>query len=78
MSDEDINISVLIVLQQFVYRFCNWLLIFGNFIPISLLVTLEMVKFMQAMFINRDKKMVCKETGITTTCNTSNLNEELG
>jgi len=42
------------------------------------MVTLEMVKFMQAMFMNRDKKMVCKETGIQTTCNSSNLNEELG
>ena len=26
-------------------RFGNWILMFGNFVPISLLVTLEMVKF---------------------------------
>jgi phospholipid-transporting ATPase len=29
----------------FAIRFGNWFLIFGNFIPISLLVTLEFVKF---------------------------------
>lgn len=28
-----------------VVRFGNWILIFTNFVPISLLVTLELVKF---------------------------------
>ena len=35
----------------------NWTLILGNFIPISLLVTLEMVKFFQALIINKDKDL---------------------
>ena len=32
----------------------TWILIFTNFVPISLLVTLEVVKFWQAIFISWD------------------------
>ena len=46
--------------------------------PISLMVSLEMVKFWQGKIINKDKKMEDKETGIPSHVNSSNLNEELG
>jgi len=59
-------------------RFGNWMIIFSNFVPISLLVTLEMVKFIQGMIINRDPEMVHKLSNTPTTVQTSNLNEELG
>ena len=39
------------VITAFFIRFGNWLLLFGNFVPISLLVTLEMVKFFQGKMI---------------------------
>lgn len=32
----------------------TWILIFTNFVPISLLVTLELVKFWQALFMEKD------------------------
>jgi phospholipid-transporting ATPase len=32
----------------FFLRFGNWILIFGNFVPISLIVTVETVKYLQA------------------------------
>jgi len=32
----------------------SWILIFCNFVPISLLVTLEMVKFFQGTFMEND------------------------
>jgi phospholipid-transporting ATPase len=35
----------------------TWILLFTNFVPISLLVTLELVKFLQAMFIAYDADM---------------------
>lgn len=35
----------------------TWFLIFVNFVPISLLVTLETVKFFQAFFIQWDLRM---------------------
>ncbi|WAQ97991.1 AT8A1-like protein [Mya arenaria] len=41
-------------------------------------VTLEMVKFIQAIFINWDMDMYCEETDTPAMARTSNLNEELG
>ena len=35
----------------------SWILIFCNFVPISLLVTLEMVKFFQGSFMDMDVEM---------------------
>ena len=49
-----------------------------NFVPISLIVTLEMVKFIQAYFINVDVMIFDEERGIETKVQSSNLNEELG
>jgi P-type E1-E2 ATPase len=52
--------------------------IYRNFVPISLLVTLEVVKFLQAIFISFDINMVDMATGNTAGVQASNLNEELG
>jgi len=38
-------------------KMCTWILIFTNLVPISLLVSLELVKFWQAMFMSYDKSM---------------------
>lgn len=61
-------------------RMGNWLIIFQNFVPISLIVTLEMVKLFQGVFISKDKKMIFHEKveNIPVTVQTSSLNEELG
>jgi phospholipid-transporting ATPase len=62
-------------------RLGNWILMFGNFVPISLLVTLEMVKFIQAIIIAKDHEyMTSYANGLVTPCvvQSSNLNEELG
>ena len=62
----------------FFTRLGNWLLIFANIIPISLMVSLESVKFMQAKIIAKDPKMESAETKIKCEVQSSNLNEELG
>ena len=49
-----------------------------TFVPISMVVSLDLVKVFQGMFIMTDNEMVALETNIRTTVNTSNLNEELG
>lgn len=49
-----------------------------NFVPISLIITLEMVKFIQAFFINVDAMIFDEERGIEAKVQSSNLNEELG
>nr|XP_053653910.1 phospholipid-transporting ATPase IF-like isoform X2 [Cherax quadricarinatus] len=56
----------------------SFLVIFNYIIPISLYVTLEMQKFLGAMFIGWDDDLMCKNTGERCKCNTSDLNEELG
>ncbi|KAM4860181.1 phospholipid-transporting ATPase IB-like isoform 2-T2 [Thomomys bottae] len=55
-----------------------FIILYHNLIPISLLVTLEIVKFTQAQFINWDEDMHFKESDIYAMARTSNLNEELG
>ncbi|ODM97804.1 Phospholipid-transporting ATPase IA [Orchesella cincta] len=62
----------------FVYSFMTFMILFNNLIPISLTVTLEVVRFVQAQFINWDMDMYHAETNTFATARTSNLNEELG
>ncbi|XVF74379.1 hypothetical protein PTKIN_Ptkin13bG0105800 [Pterospermum kingtungense] len=54
------------------------LMLYGYLIPISLYVSIEVVKVLQASFINQDIQMYDEETGNTAQARTSNLNEELG
>lgn len=50
----------------------------NSMIPISLIISLEMVKMAQAYFINVDEEMYCQENGRRPKVFTSSLNEELG
>ncbi|CAD5188331.1 unnamed protein product [Musa acuminata subsp. malaccensis] len=54
------------------------LILYGYLIPISLYVSIEVVKVLQATFINQDLHMRDGETGNPAQARTSNLNEELG
>ncbi|XP_022715174.1 probable phospholipid-transporting ATPase 4 isoform X2 [Durio zibethinus] len=54
------------------------LVLYGYLIPISLYVSIEVVKVLQASFINQDIQMYDEETGNPAQARTSNLNEELG
>ncbi|XP_038706602.1 probable phospholipid-transporting ATPase 4 isoform X2 [Tripterygium wilfordii] len=54
------------------------LILYGYLIPISLYVSIEVVKVLQATFINQDIHMYDEETGTPAEARTSNLNEELG
>lgn len=53
-------------------------IIFHTIIPISLQVTLEIVRFVQALFINWDLDMYDAKTDTPAMARTSNLNEDLG
>ncbi|XP_039172644.1 putative phospholipid-transporting ATPase 9 isoform X2 [Eucalyptus grandis] len=61
-----------------IYHFLSSLMLFNYFIPISLYVSLEIVKILQSMFINRDIDMYYEEANKPARARTSNLNEELG
>jgi phospholipid-translocating ATPase len=47
-------------------------------IPISLIVSLEMVKVAQGYFIQKDELMYCAEKDIWPKVMTTTINEELG
>ena len=49
-----------------------------NFVSISLLVSLEMVKFFQGKFIEYDWMIFDEEKELSAKAQSSNLNEELG
>ena len=64
--------------MNFLQQFGSWILIFVNFVPISLLVTIEVVKFLQAWFIQEDASIYDIRLDQKTAVQSSNLNEELG
>ncbi|KNA24962.1 hypothetical protein SOVF_010870, partial [Spinacia oleracea] len=54
------------------------LMLYGYLVPISLYISIEIVKVLQCIFINQDQHMYCEETDRPAHARTSNLNEELG
>lgn len=64
--------------MQILINFGKWFLIMMNFVSISLLVTLEMVKFGQGLFIEWDWMIYDDEKDLAAKVQSSNLNEELG
>ncbi|CAL4902489.1 unnamed protein product [Urochloa decumbens] len=61
-----------------VLHFLTAMMLYGNFIPISLYISIEIVKLLQALFINQDVHMYHEESDTPAHARTSNLNEELG
>ncbi|KAJ7974576.1 Phospholipid-transporting ATPase [Quillaja saponaria] len=59
-------------------HFLTALMLYGYLIPISLYVSIEIVKVLQTIFINQDQDMYYEETDKPAHAHTSNLNEELG
>ncbi|XP_043476989.1 probable phospholipid-transporting ATPase IA [Leptopilina heterotoma] len=64
--------------RNFAINLLTFIILFNNLIPISLQVTLEVVRFIQATFINMDIEMYHPDTDTPAMARTSNLNEELG
>eukprot|EP00741_Cyanophora_paradoxa_P018927 tig00021105_g18272.t1 len=58
--------------------FFTFVIVFSGLVPISLYVSLEMVKVMQCMLIGWDLEMYDVESDTPAKARTSNLNEELG
>ena len=56
----------------------TFIILYNNLIPISLIVTMEVVKFQQAQLINSDLDMYYTKTDTPALCRTSSLVEELG
>ena len=56
----------------------TFIILYNNLIPISLVVTMEVVKYQQAQLINSDLDMYYARTDTPALCRTSSLVEELG
>lgn len=65
-------------ISDVVIVFFTWLLNLQNIIPISLVVTLEMIKFCQALYIMWDVHLYHRPTCSPCIVQSSSLNEELG
>ncbi|CAM9567769.1 unnamed protein product, partial [Sphacelaria rigidula] len=63
-----------VALIQFFYLF----LLLGNFIPVSLYVSMSTVKFCQSFFMKQDLEMYHEESDTAALVRTMALNEELG
>lgn len=61
-----------------ILHFLTAVMLYAYMIPISLYVSIEIVKVLQSIFINQDIHMYDKETDKPAHARTSNLNEELG
>ncbi|KAK1326904.1 putative phospholipid-transporting ATPase 9 [Acorus calamus] len=60
------------------FHFLTGLMLYGCLIPISIYISIEIVKVIQSFFINQDRNMYYEETDKPARARTSNLNEELG
>ncbi|KAH7835282.1 hypothetical protein Vadar_024689 [Vaccinium darrowii] len=60
------------------YHFLTAVMLYSYLIPISLYVSIEIVKVVQSVFINRDIHMYYEEADQPAHARTSNLTEELG
>ena len=69
----DLNIFIF-----FILKLGTWCVLMNNLVPISLLMTMELVKYFQGWFISWDIDIYDKEKNIMTKVQTSTLNEELG
>ena len=73
-DDEDKENSFLI----FIIITFTWVVVCTNFVPISLLVTMESIKFLQGLFMEFDIDMYSKKDMSGCKVQSSTLNEELG
>lgn len=66
------------VTRNFVKDMVTYWVLFSALVPISLFVTVEMVKYWHAILINDDLDMYYDKNDTPATCRTSSLVEELG
>ncbi|KAM7251337.1 hypothetical protein ACFE04_023220 [Oxalis oulophora] len=78
LQDDDIYFNPSKPLFSGIVQFIRALILYGYLIPISLYVSIEVVKVLQAMFINKDIEMYDEASQKSVRARTSNLNEELG
>ncbi|KAI8376471.1 uncharacterized protein BYT42DRAFT_498686 [Radiomyces spectabilis] len=64
--------------REFGLNILTFMILFNSFIPISLMVTMEIVKFIQATMIDNDLDIYYEKTNTPAVARSSSLIEELG
>eukprot|EP00743_Colponemidia_sp_Colp-15_P002993 GILK01003236.1.p1 GENE.GILK01003236.1~~GILK01003236.1.p1 ORF type:complete len:1259 (+),score=240.27 GILK01003236.1:51-3779(+) len=59
-------------------KFLTYMILFNAMIPLSLYVSVEMVRWFQSLYINWDVEMYHEASNTPAVARTSNINEELG
>ena len=78
-SDERVNGIYETPGSQIMVNFVTFWILFSYLIPISLFVSMEIVKFVQGtVLINSDQKMIDPASGQCSLARNSNINEDLG
>ena len=72
------NEKMKITFGKFIITIGTWVILVNNIVPISLLMTMEMVKYIQGIFISWDYHMYDLINHQKPKVQTSTLNEELG
>ena len=61
-----------------VYAFFSWFILLSQMVPISLIVSAELVKFVQSLLIEQDIQLYHEKLNKPTKCNSSTIHEDLG
>lgn len=77
-SEKDYWYTVVSSSSDWFVQFLRGILLLQNIIPIGLFFQLEIVRFLQGLYINWDAEMYHDERGIFANARTTNLNEQLG
>ncbi|ONK66265.1 uncharacterized protein A4U43_C06F5920 [Asparagus officinalis] len=77
-DDTDIYYDPKKATEAALLHFLTAMMLYSYFIPISLYVSIEIVKVLQTIFINQDIEMYHEASDTPAHARTSNLNEELG
>jgi magnesium-transporting ATPase (P-type) len=70
--------STVLYIPYWLGQWFTFLILFNNFIPISLYVTVEMVNYAQAWLVDQDAGMYDPVSDTPAKARTSNLNQDLG
>ncbi|KDO33150.1 hypothetical protein SPRG_01962 [Saprolegnia parasitica CBS 223.65] len=70
--------SSILDVNTFASTFVTYLILYNNLVPISLYISLEVVKWYQAKKMENDPEMIDPVSGRAVLARTSNLNEDVG
>ncbi|CAK4150020.1 unnamed protein product [Aphanomyces euteiches] len=77
-SPEALNVLTWLLQNNVLSSFVTFLILYNNLVPISLYISLELVKWYQAKKIESDPEMRDEVTGKSVQARTSSLNEDVG